>query len=168
MSLAINLTPDQSQEVIYSTLTGAGIPSALSVIVTGQSGHETAGWTSRVYLTDNNAFGYGFDGKNYKVYSSVEESAADLAAYLFRRVNDGTFPSLDTIIDPGQYAQLLQSVGYYTDNESNYQAGIMKYLNSALADLSAGVAVVAANPVPSGIIAVILIFAFAFVVSRKR
>jgi hypothetical protein len=164
MSLAVDLSPADSQTVIYNELIAQGIPPALAVLVTAQSGHETAGWTSHVYLTDNNAFGYGYTGSAYKIYPSVEASADDLAAYLYRRQSDGSFPSLDQITDPAQYAQLLQSAGYYTDAESNYQAGIMNYLNNAL---ESGVALVAANPIPSGMIFVLLIFGYAFFYSRK-
>jgi Mannosyl-glycoprotein endo-beta-N-acetylglucosaminidase len=164
MSVAVNLTPDQSEQIIYSELVSAGIPPALAVLVTAQSGHETGGWSSHVYLTDNNAFGYGYTGSSYKQYSSVEASADDLADYLARRENDGSFPALDTITDPDQYATLLKSAGYYTDSESNYQAGIMNYLNNALSSVTQ---TVAQNPIPSGIVAVFVIFAFAFIFSRK-
>jgi Mannosyl-glycoprotein endo-beta-N-acetylglucosaminidase len=165
MSLAIDLAPDQSEKIIYAELLSAGIPPALAVLATAQSGHETGGWTSHVYKTDNNAFGYGYTGTSYKQYPSVEASADDLADYLARRENEGSFPALGTITDPGQYAMLLKSAGYYTDSESNYQAGIMNYINNAL---SAAVEIVAANPIPSGIVAVFIIFAIAFIFSRRK
>lgn len=165
MSVANNLTPDQSQQVIYSELLSAGIPPALAVLVTAQSGHETAGWTSHVYLTDNNAFGYGYNGSTYKQYSSVEASADDLADYLARRENEGSFPALDTITDPAQYAALLKNAGYYTDSQTTYTNGILNYMNTALQTLTA---TVANNPIPSGIIAVFLIFGLAFLLSKRK
>lgn len=146
MSLAVNLSPDQAQTIIYSQLRTDGIPDPLAKLVTAQSGHETGGWASNVFMTDNNAFGYGFNGSAYKQYASVEDSASDLSAYLNRRVNDGTFPPLDQITDPGQYATLLKNAGYYTDNEANYAAGITSFFNGALTwvgdnPLTAGISV---------------------------
>lgn len=141
---AANLSPDQSQKLIYSTLVDQGIPDPLAKIVTAQSGHETNGWTSHVFLTLNNAFGYGFDGSSYKQYSSVEDSVSDIVAYIQRRVRDGSFPSLDQITDPNQYAELLKNAApgeYYQDTESNYAAGIARWFNDNLTTgvvLSAG------------------------------
>ena len=135
MSLAANLSPDQSQQLIYATLNNAGIPDPLAMLVTAQSGHETGGWTSNVYKTLNNAFGYGFTGTSYRQYAAVEDSVADIVKYIQNRVQDGSFPSLDQITDPGQYAQLLQDAApgpYYQDTEANYAAGIVRWMNSNL------------------------------------
>jgi len=132
MSLASQLTPGQSEDIIFNELVAQGIPQTLAQLVTAQSGHETAGWTSNVYLIDNNAFGYGFTGVSYKSYTSVEASADDLAAYLQRRVADQSFPPLDQITTADQYAGLLQSAGYYTDSLSNYENGIANWLNTNL------------------------------------
>lgn len=142
MSLAVTLSPDLAQQVIYKQLRSDNIPDPLSKLVTAQSGHETAGWTSNVFKTDNNAFGYGYNGSSYKYYDSVEESAHELSLYLNRRVNDGSFPPLDQITDAGQYAALLKNAGYYTDSSANYAGGISRYLNDNL-QIAAGISVAA-------------------------
>lgn len=155
MSLATQLTPDQSEQLIFSSLVSGGIPQTLAQLVAAQSGHETAGWTSNVYLTDNNAFGYGYNGTSYKVYAAVEDSAADLVGYLNRRVADGSFPPLDQITTPDQYAALLKQAGYYSDTETNYLNGLENWLNDNLGT----VAVVAGG---SGLIIVLVLLALAF------
>jgi hypothetical protein len=135
MSLASTLSPDQSQALIYSTLRSAQIPDPLAKLVTAQSGHETDGWTSDVYNSLSNAFGYGFDGSSYKDYNAiggVEKSAQDLADYLNRRVNQSGWPALDQITTADQYAALLKSAGYYTDSLANYAAGIKRWFNDNL------------------------------------
>lgn len=141
MSLAKDLSPDQSQQLIYSTLIAQGIPDPLAKLVTAQSGHETGGWLSNVYKTLNNAFGYGYNGTTYTAYNAVEDSVSAIVTYLNNRVQDGSFPSLDQITDPNQYAQLLQNAGpgsYYGDTEANYAAGIVRWFNN---NLTTGIAI---------------------------
>lgn len=142
MSTAVSLTPDLAQQVIYNQLRTDNIPDPLSKLVTAQSGHETGGWTSNVYKTLNNAFGYGYNGSTYKDYDSVEESAHEISLYLNRRVNEGSFPPLDQITDAGQYATLLKNAGYYSDNSDNYSAGISRWFNNNL-QIAAGISVAA-------------------------
>lgn len=138
MSQAANLTTDQSQQLIYSQLIAGQIPDPLAKLVTAQSGHETYGWTSNVYLTDNNGFGYGWNGHSYTSYPDVESSVSDIVGYLNRRVADGSFPPLDQITDATQYATLLKSVNYYEDTETNYLAGIQRWFNNNLTVVIAG------------------------------
>lgn len=141
MSIAANLTPDQSQQLIYQVIRNAGIPDPLAFFVVAQSGHETNGWTSPVYLADNNAFGYGFNGSSYKQYDTVEESATDIVGYINRRVNDGSFPDLSTITTADQYATLLKNAksgAYYGDTESNYSAGISRWFDDNLKLIAGG------------------------------
>lgn len=155
MSLANQLTPAQSEQLIFQTLVDNNIPGELATLVTAQSGHETGGWVSPVYKNDNNAFGYGYTGTSYKQYSSVEASVLDLVKYLNNRVADGSFPPLDQITTPDQYAQLLANVGYYTDNETTYLNGIERWLNNNLGT----VAVVAAG---SGLVVFLVLLGIAF------
>jgi hypothetical protein len=139
MNTAQNTTPAQAQQIIYNFLrTAYGLPDAISKIITAQSGHETAGWTSNVYTTFNNAFGYGFTGGgNYYGYNSIEDSVSDVVNWLSNNV-----PGFQNLTDPDQYATAIRAKGYYTDTESNYAQGIWDYLNDNL-QLVAGVSVAA-------------------------
>jgi hypothetical protein len=136
MSVAANVTPDQAQEIIYSFLRNSyGLGDQVSKIITAQSGHETAGWTSNVYESLNNCFGYGYSGGTYYGYNSIEDSVTDLVNWLSTHVTD-----FQNITDPDVYAQALKDNSYYTDTETNYAAGIARWFNNNLA-LSAAIGV---------------------------
>ena len=129
MDTAASLTPDQAEQIIYSFLrSNYGLPDAISKIITAQSGHETAGWTSNVYKTLNNCFGYGYTGGgNYYGYNDIEGSVQDVVAWLTEHI-----PDFQDITDPTAYAQALSAAGYYTDTVSNYANGIINYMNDNL------------------------------------
>lgn len=137
MNTAQNTTPAQAQEVIYTFLrTAYGLPDQISKIITAQSGHETAGWTSNVFLTLNNAFGFGYTGGGaYYGYNSIEDSVSDVVNWLSNNV-----PGFQNITDPDQYAAAIQAKGYFTDNLSTYENGIENWFNANLA-LGAGIGI---------------------------
>lgn len=139
MNTASNTTPAQAQQDIYNFLrTGYNLPDAIAKIITAQSGHETAGWTSNVFRSLNNAFGFGFTGGgNYYGYNSIEESVTDVINWLSAKV-----PGFQDITDPDIYATAIRGQGYYTDSESNYAQGIWDYIDDNL-QLVAGVSVAA-------------------------
>lgn len=126
-------------KIIYETLRGAGIPEPLSLFVVAQARHETADFTSPVFKSCNNAFGYKAvynalqclqspEGNNYEYYpGGVADSANEIARYLFRRVSDGSFPPLTTITTPEHYAQLLKASGYYGAPLSVYSDRLRYY-----------------------------------------
>lgn len=143
----MDATPDQ---IIYSTLLSNGIPDALALIQVAQSKWETAEggipYQSPNFLNNNNAFGYGYNGSTYKHDDSIEESAQDIADYTFARLNDGSFPDLDTITDIDQYATLLKNAkpgAYYQDTETNYSRGLTSYYVDNIALPAPGVANIA-------------------------
>jgi hypothetical protein len=127
-------------QTIYNTLRESGIPDPLSLFVVAQAKHETANFTSNVFKTCNNAFGYKAvgtafscsqapEGGSYEYYpGGVADSAREIAAYLKRRVSDGKFPPLVQISTPEQYAALLKSAGYYGAPLSEYTAGLLRWL----------------------------------------
>jgi flagellum-specific peptidoglycan hydrolase FlgJ len=140
MDQAAYITPDQAQKIIYTYLRQTyGLPDPISKIITAQSGHETNGWTSNVYLKDNNLFGYGYDGSgNYTFYPyGIQDSVDDLVGWLDRHL-----PGYETITVPDDYAQAIRSKGYYTDSEVNYSNGISRWINNNL-QIAAGLSVVA-------------------------
>lgn len=135
MDTAANLTPAQAQQIIYDTLrTGYDLPDPIAKIITAQSGHETAGWTSNVYKTLNNCFGFGYTGGgNYYGYNSIEDSVSDVVNWLSNNV-----PNFQNITDADTYATALKAAGYYTDSETNYSQGIANYINNNLQLIAGG------------------------------
>lgn len=132
MSIAATILPAQAQQIIYNTLRGIGLTDAASKIITAQSGHETNGWTSNVWKTYNNGFGFGWDGHSYNGYNNFEDSVFALVGWIGGRQAAGTFPDLSEITDGDQYAQLLKDNRYYEDKESNYAAGLQRWYNNNL------------------------------------
>jgi hypothetical protein len=140
MDQAVSITPNQAQTIIYNRLrTFYGLPDPIAKIITAQSGHETGGWLSPVYKTDNNLFGYGYDGNgNYTYYPyGIQDSIDDLVGWLDRHV-----PGYEAITVPGDYAAAIRAQGYYTDSLTNYSNGISRWLNNNL-QIAAGLSVVA-------------------------
>jgi hypothetical protein len=142
--IAANLSPDQAEQSIYTWLrTNYALPDPISKIITAQSGHETNGWTSNVWFTYNNGFGYGYQGNGiYESFDFIQDSVDAVVGWLDRHV-----PGYENIQDPDTYAQALHDNGYYTDSEANYSAGISRWLNNNLqlvAGASVAVLVVAA------------------------
>lgn len=135
-------------QCIRGTDINPGVPAALAQLMTGQSFNETNGWTSNFYVNYNNGFGISCDpswkratgcssedadnGVPVGVYDSVEDSAMDVIDWIYRRVNDGKFPSdLSTITTADQYANLLHNAGYFTSSASSYASRIKTFLQQA-------------------------------------
>ncbi len=138
-----------ADQVIYNRLVSgddinAGIPDLLARILVAQSQWETGNYSSDVFLNANNAFGYKYTGasrwqtgsyRGYGVYQGVDQSAAELLDYIWRRVDEGSFPGdLDTITTPGQYVALLGNAGYFEDSVSHYANGVQSYFGSFTPD----------------------------------
>jgi hypothetical protein len=153
MNTAQNTTPEQAETIIYNFLRSAyGLPDQISKIITAQSGHETNGWTSNVYQTLNNAFGFGYTGGgNYYGYNSIEDSVTDVVNWLSAKV-----PDFQNITDRDAYAEAIRAKGYFTDNVTNYENGLQRWFNNNLT-LGAGI----------GIGAILILGVIVFLVTKK-
>lgn len=133
-------------EIIFRTAREDGMPEYLSALLVAQAKHETDNYTSNVFRTDKNLFGYSYvpgavyqsgkglakpEGGNYAHYSTYENSVHEITAWIKRRQGEGIFPdSLATIQTPGQYAALLKSAQYFTDSLANYTNGLVRYFKA--------------------------------------
>lgn len=128
-----------------------GLPEALAVLIVAQAAHETNGFTSNVFLTCKNAFGYKWVGQStaagpclsspeldsYAGYATLEDSVHEITAWIRRRAASGAFPAdLSSIATPDYYAQLLKSAGYYGDTVENYTQGLVYWLGQVTAKLN--------------------------------
>lgn len=128
--------------IIFDVVRGAGFPVPFSNLVVSQARHETADFTSNVFRTCKNAFGYKYagqvlsdgsclsapEGGQYARYGSIQDSAAEIVGWIRRRQKDGSFPAdLSGITTPLQYAQALKNAGYYGDPVSVYAAGLSRF-----------------------------------------
>lgn len=88
------------------------------------SKHETANFTSEIFLNLNNAFGIKTnDLSGYRKYQSVYESAQDFARWLQRK-NVPPGLSLKGLI------YFMKSNGYFEDNLENYYNGAAAWLRA--------------------------------------
>lgn len=121
-----------------------GMPVRLSELIAAQAAHETANFTSKVFVQNNNAFGYKYvkgaiwqdgagrtstEGDPYAKYSTLANSVHELTAWINRREREGRFPPLGTIDNPDQYAIALKNCRYYGDTITNYATGLASALN---------------------------------------
>ena len=125
---------------IYGQAVADGMPAILSTFIVAQARHETADYTSNVFTSCNNCFGYKWvgqalatgpctgspEGDSYAKYDSIEKSTHEITGWIKRRQAEGKFPAnLNTIVTPDQYATLLKQSGYYGDSLQTYLAGLL-------------------------------------------
>lgn len=133
------------EQIIYTQLLTDGMPKQLALLIVAQSKHETANYTSAVFKSCNNAFGYKYvgqrlalsactgspEGDSYAKYATVGDSAREIAQWIKRRQSEGKFPAnLATITTAAQYASLLKNAGYYGDSLQNYTNGLLAWFKS--------------------------------------
>lgn len=162
-----------NDQTIYNQVTADGIPPTLATLIVAQARHESNNYTSDVFLTCGNAFGYKWVGQStadgpcsgspegdpYAYYANgPAQSAHEIAMWIHRRQLAGQFPAdLTTITTPDQYAQLLKSAGYYGDTVSNYANGLVYWLQQ----------IGTLQPAATGGILLLLI-ALGFIAYRKK
>jgi uncharacterized FlgJ-related protein len=161
-------------EIIYNTLKDQKIPDPLAKIMTSQAQLESANFTSNVFKTNKNAYGYKYvkqkiatqglpapknEGGFYANYKSVSDSALELANYVKRREKEKKFPGLETITSARQYAELLTDVGYHTATRESYVKGVEYYYNK-IKDL------VIKNTTP--LLSIAILIGVFFLINRKR
>lgn len=166
------MTPN---ETIYNTSISDGMPPALATLITAQANHETNGFTSNVFKTCNNAFGYKYvgqslatgacvnapEGDQFAKYLSLENSTHEITAWIKRRQQEGVFPAdLNTITTPDQYAALLKDAGYYGDTEANYTNGLIYWLQQ--------IGNVITRPTGAAILLVIIAIGLIYFRTRKK
>jgi Mannosyl-glycoprotein endo-beta-N-acetylglucosaminidase len=134
---------NQYRQIIINTSIEEGVDKvnpALPSLMVAQSGHETADWTSNVFKTCNNGFGYKYvgqklaegactgapEGDSYAKYKDLADSTREMARWIIRRKEK--FVAVDTL---EEYAKVLHDEGYYGDQNgkgySIYLAGLKRY-----------------------------------------
>lgn len=143
-----------TENTIYTTAIGDGMPAALAKLIVAQSKLETNNYKSDFFTDGNNAFGYSYvpgakwqlyqggpdadNGVPIARYASVADSVHELTDWIKRRVASGSFPGdLGTIATPDYYASLLKTAGYYTATLESYLSGLSYWVGN-LPPLSTG------------------------------
>jgi mannosyl-glycoprotein endo-beta-N-acetylglucosaminidase len=168
-------------ELIFNTALANGMPQTLAAFITAQASHETATsvggvqtpYTSHVFVSCNNFFGYKYRGQSlssgacllspegdyYARYDTPDKSVIEICRWINRRQNEGIFPEdLNTITTPEQYAELLKAAGYYGDTVSNYTSGLVYWLSRISAVVTA----------PATGVVLLVILALGVIAYRKK
>lgn len=122
-------------QLIENVLTEDGVlPAAVWRDIVDQARLETDNYTSNVFKTDNNLFGYKYvtgatyqdgpgllspEGDNYAHYDSVENSIHEISGWWQRRVGEDNF-NLASLTDLTAFANALKQFGYYGSSAEAY------------------------------------------------
>jgi len=132
-----------NEQIIYSTVTGAGYTPTLANIIISQAKFETGDFTNTAFTKYKNAFGYKYvpgaryqsgkgnessEGDYYAAYDSLENSTKEIIAWLQRRQNEGKL-TISLLTTPEAYAAALKSCGYFGGTLSAYINGLKHYLS---------------------------------------
>lgn len=117
---------------IFNTLLDAGFSERFAAIVTSQAAFETANFTSRLFIEQNNAFGMkDASGRantqiavknDFGVYASVEDSAKDFV-YWWKAANLPQYSSIN------EYITDIKTIGYFESPVNEYIGGVKRYFN---------------------------------------
>jgi len=137
------INKEKANKITQKALAG-GLPLCVAKLLACQGALESDNFTSHVFLTNHNAFGYkryvgsefqkgagvtSTEGDPYADYESFDKSIDELVAWIKRRVRKSQFPTDLTKIQTGdQYAHLLKQCGYYGGPEANYAKILNMYL----------------------------------------
>jgi hypothetical protein len=117
---------------VYLLLLSSGLNETLSKFATAQAAHETGGFTSAIFKSNNNCFGMKYahqvnaqgEKNGYADYKGIENSVADLVAWITRhRLTISVIPFNSPITTIEQYVSFLKSNGYFEAKESEYLRG---------------------------------------------
>lgn len=135
---------NQNENIIYSTVTGAGYTPTLANIIISQAKFETGNFTNTAFTQFKNAFGYKYvpgakyqsgkgnessEGDYYAAYNSLEDSTKEILAWLQRRQNEGKL-TISLLTTPEAYAAAIKSCGYFGGTLSVYVNGLKHYLSA--------------------------------------
>lgn len=121
---------------IYVLVKSAGLSDLLAMFAAAQSAHETNGYTSKIFKSNNNAFGMKFAGQStaigtkngYANYLNLEESVADFCVWWMKHRNK--LLSLPLFVnDLEGYVRFLKNQDYFEADESEYLKGCKYFYN---------------------------------------
>ena len=127
-----------NDQIIYEVAIKQGFTPTAAKLVVAQARFESADYTSRIFLENNNISGMKYigqplavqgemspEGNYYAKFKSVEDSAKDKIVRNYSITRKGVAPDqLKKVTDADEFARLLKQRGYYGGAESSYAAGL--------------------------------------------
>lgn len=133
------------EQIVYNYSKSQGVSDNVAKIITAQSKLESGNYSSNLFKTSNNLFGYKYVGQSiatsgiaapssegnlrYANYSRVEDSVLEIIKWINRRVAEKKF-TLQDLETPEGYARALKNAGYYGDSYENYSRNLRRLYNS--------------------------------------
>jgi len=131
-----------NEKIVYDTAIAEGmlkINAQLPGLIVAQAKHESNDFSSNVFKTCNNAFGYKYvgqklavgacsdspEGNKYAKYRSLEDSTREVCQWIKRRQSQ--FAAVNT---PEDFASALKNNGYFGDSLGNYSAALRRHYNA--------------------------------------
>lgn len=122
-------TINETGKNVCLMLIEAGFSPLQAQYITAQSAHETANFTSPVFLQNNNLFGYKYVGQavakgeknGHAVYANLTDSIQDYQTYYRLRRYPKIFNSL------AEFVKALKRNGYFQAPEGEYLRGVIHF-----------------------------------------
>jgi hypothetical protein len=123
------ITINETGKDVYLRLIEAGFTPITAQYITAQAAHETANFTSQIFLQNNNLFGYKYVGQTsakgekngHAVYEDIDKSIADYSRYYLLRGYPKVFNSIT------DFVTRLKNNGYFEAPLSEYLAGVKNF-----------------------------------------
>jgi len=124
-------TINETGKTVYLLLIEWGFNPHLAQYITAQAAHETANFTSKVFLQNNNLFGYKYvrqaialgEKNGHAYYANITNSIQDFKRYFTIRGYPRYFA---TVTD---YVQALKNNGYFEAPIEEYIKGVQFFHN---------------------------------------
>lgn len=125
----------EAGKLVIDSFKISGFNEILTRYAVAQSAHETAGFTSDVFLKANNGFGMKYAGQllasgsynEYAKYNSINNSVSDFIKwYNNHRAKVFSLPLVINSID--DYVRFLKNNNYFEADESEYLKGCKYFL----------------------------------------
>lgn len=127
---------EKNDKIIFDTAIEEGLTPLLASFMVAQAEHESALYSSQVFLSCNNAYGYKYVGQSlavacrqapedelkYAGYKDVSDSAREVARWIKKRMSQ-----FESVTTPEEYAIVLERNGYFGGNLSVYQKAIATF-----------------------------------------
>jgi hypothetical protein len=121
---------------VYNILLASGLNLTLSRFALAQAAHETNGFNSVIFRSNNNCFGMKFanqinsigEKNGYANYKDINSSVADFVAW-YTRHRSSIFSLPLYINSLSSYVRFLKNNSYFEADESQYLKGCEYFFN---------------------------------------
>ena len=122
--------------IIYSLVSSMGLTGDLAKFAAAQAAHETGGFTSKIFKSNNNAFGMKYAGQSlaagvkngYANYLTVNDSVGDFVKWwVHHRAAIFSLPLF--VHDLASYVRFLRNNSYFEASEAEYLKGCQHFYN---------------------------------------